>query len=221
MTERDEPRKRVLGYIRVSTETQAEKGAGLLAQRARIDEACEWRRWDILRVAEDAGISGGTMRRPGLVAALDALDAGEAEALVVAKLDRLSRSLTDFVSIVARAQAGKWALVVLDVDVDMTTPSGELMATMSAAFAQYERRIIGQRTKDALAIKKAQGVVLGRPDRAEEGLAAWVHDLRREGFTWRQIADAATYAGVPPLQGGRRWHAGTMLRIARRIPAAA
>ena len=62
-----------------------------------------------------------------------------------------------------RSRKQGWALVALDLGVDTTTPSGEMMANVLAVFAQFERRLIGQRTREALVVKRRQGVRLGRP----------------------------------------------------------
>ena len=156
----------VVGYIRVSTSEQADSGAGLEAQRAAIRSEAERRGWQLVHVFEDAGASGKSLNgRRGLQRALEAIEAGTAEGLVVAKLDRLSRSLLDFAALMERARKGGWNVIALDLGVDTSTPAGEMMASVLATFAQFERRLIGQRTKDALAIKRAQGVVLGRPGR--------------------------------------------------------
>lgn len=80
----------VIGYVRVSTEEQGMSGAGLQAQRAAIRSECERRGWTLVAIAEDIGRSGKDLKRPGVQAALEALGAGQASALVVAKLDRLS-----------------------------------------------------------------------------------------------------------------------------------
>jgi DNA invertase Pin-like site-specific DNA recombinase len=86
-----------------------------------------------------------------------------AKALVVAKLDRLSRSLVDFGSIMERARKKGWSLAALDLGVDATTPAGEMIANAMATIAQFERHLIGERTKAALAVRKAQGAKLERP----------------------------------------------------------
>jgi DNA invertase Pin-like site-specific DNA recombinase len=114
-------------------------------------------------MVEDSGFSAKSLDRPGISGALERLDAGKADALMVAKLDRLSRSLFDFAGLMERARRKGWALVALDLGVDTTTPSGEMMANVLATFSQFERRIIGLRTKEALAAKRAAGVRLGRP----------------------------------------------------------
>src|SRR3954451_18619945 len=126
----------VIGYVRVSTDEQSNSGAGLEAQRRAIVAECERRGWHLVEVIEDAGFSAKDMRRPGVQEALRVLKAGEASALVVAKLDRLSRSMLDFAAVITKAQKQHWALVALDVAVDSSTPAGEAMVHMLATFAQ-------------------------------------------------------------------------------------
>src|SRR5947207_1951894 len=155
--------RRVIGYVRVSTEEQGATGAGLEAQRATIVDECARRGWTLLRFEEDVRSGGSMKTRAGLARAVEAVEAREASALVVAKLDRLSRSLIDFATLVERSRRRGWEIVVLDLAVDTTTPNGEAMAGMLAVFAQWERRMIGLRTKEALSVKRAQGVQLGRP----------------------------------------------------------
>jgi DNA invertase Pin-like site-specific DNA recombinase len=140
---------------------------------------------------------------------------GTADALVVAKLDRLSRSMLDFASIMASAQKQGWALVALDCSVDTTTPAGEAMANVLATFAQFERRLISQRTKDALAVKKAQGVRLGRPRKLSEQVIDRVIRKRAAGHTLAAIADQLNREGVPTAQGGKRWYPSTVRAVLR------
>ena len=92
-------------------------------------------------------LSGRTMRRPGLQRALGACRARDVDGIAVGKLDRLSRSLVDFAALLAEAQAGSWNLVALDLGVDLSTPSGEVLANIMASAAQWERRLIGIRTR--------------------------------------------------------------------------
>src|SRR5262245_9905869 len=96
---------RVIGYVRVSTEEQALSGAGLEAQHRAIVTECKRRGWELVETIEDAGYSAKDLKRPGVQEALRALEAGEAKALVVAKLDRLSRSMLDFAALMATAEA--------------------------------------------------------------------------------------------------------------------
>lgn len=211
---------RVLGYVRVSTEEQTNSGAGLEAQRRAIVAECERRGWQLVELIDDAGFSAKDLKRPGVQEALRVLEAGDASALVVAKLDRLSRSMLDFAGLMARAQQQGWALVALDCAVDTTTPAGEAMAHLLATFAQFERRLISQRTKEALAVKKAQGVQLGRPSNVPEEVMSRIVRERAAGRSYAAIADALTAEGVPTAQGGRRWHAATVRHVAMRATTA-
>ncbi len=213
---------KVVGYVRVSTAEQASSGAGLDAQRTVIAAEVERRGWELVRVEEDAGISGkSTDRRPALARAVAAVDSGEAEALVVAKLDRLSRSLLDFAGMMERSRKKGWALVALDSPVDTTTPAGEMMANVLASFAQYERRLIGQRTRDALAIKRDQGVRLGRPRTLSEDVRARIVAERAAGRSLRAIAAGLDVDGVPTAQGGARWYPSTVRAVLESPPVLA
>jgi DNA invertase Pin-like site-specific DNA recombinase len=196
---------RVLGYVRVSTDEQSVNGAGLAAQTEAIQRECETRGWELLELVQDAGYSAKTLKRPGIAAALEQLAAGEADALVVAKLDRLSRSMLDFTAVMATAHKQGWALVALDCAVDTTTPAGEAMANVLATFAQFERRLIGQRTKEALAAKRAAGVRLGRPLAIPAEVRARIARERRDGVTLAAIAEGLNVDGIPTGQGGRQW----------------
>jgi DNA invertase Pin-like site-specific DNA recombinase len=199
-----------IGYLRVSTEEQADSRAGLDAQRAAILAEAERRGWRIVEVIEDAGFSGKDLKRPGIVAALDALKRRRADTLVVAKLDRLSRSMLDFAALMDRASREHWALVALDLGVDTTTPAGEMMANVLATFAQFERRLIAQRTSDALAAKRASGTVLGRPRTMPESILARIQAERAAGRTLSAIADGLSSDAIPTAQGGKRWYASTV-----------
>src|SRR3954454_13897767 len=162
---------RIIAYLRVSTSEQADSRAGLEAQRAAILAEAQRRGWEHVEFIEDAGLSAKNLNRPGLADALERLRRGDAAVLVVSKMDRLSRSLLDFAGIMQRAQREGWALVALDSPADLSTPTGEAMASVLAVFAQLERRLIGQRTRDALAVKRAEGVTLGRPRTLDEAVA--------------------------------------------------
>lgn len=212
---------RVLGYVRVSTSEQADGGAGLAAQRAAIISECERRGWHLVEVIEDAGYSAKDMRRPGIQEALRALAARDASALVVAKLDRLSRSMIDFTGLMGKAQKQGWALVALDCAVDTTTPAGEAMVNMLGVFAQFERRLISQRTREALAVKKAQGVRIGRPATLPRAVVSRITRRRRAGKSYAAIADELNRAGVPTAQGGRKWYPATIRAVVERADRSA
>jgi DNA invertase Pin-like site-specific DNA recombinase len=206
--------KQVIGYVRVSTEEQGRSGVGLQAQRAAINDACTARGWQLLRIEEDR-LSGAAEpeKRPGLQRALQAVESDEATGLVVAKLDRLTRSLPGFAKLVERSRASGWEIVILDLNVDTTTPTGEAMASMLAVFAQWERRMIGQRIGEALAVKRQQGVRLGRPPAVDPQVRRRIRGLRTRGWSYRRIADRLNDEHVPTAHGGAAWHPATVRSI--------
>ncbi|MGA2502247.1 MAG: recombinase family protein, partial [Tepidisphaeraceae bacterium] len=153
---------RTLAYMRVSTAEQADSGAGLAAQRSAIEAEADRRGWLAVEYVEDPAWSGRDLDRPAMQRALAMLAAGEADCLVAAKVDRLSRSVRDYAGLLDLAHREGWTLITLDLGVDTSTPLGEAMANVSATFAQLERRMIGQRTREALAAKRAAGVRIGR-----------------------------------------------------------
>lgn len=208
---------RAITYRRVSTDQQAESGAGLDAQAATVAKALEARGWEHVGDFCDEGASAKNLNRPALAEALAALDAGEADALVVAKLDRLSRSVSDFASVAEQARRKGWALVLLDVDVDTSTPTGELVTNISASVSQWERRIIGARTAEALAARKAKGVRLGRPAQLEGWVRERIVAERADGRTLAAIADALTEDGAPTAQGGARWYPSTVSKVLKGV----
>src|SRR4029453_7820010 len=130
---------RVVGYVRVSTDEQQTSGAGISAQRSAIRGECDRRGWSLLRIiGEDSGASSATLERAGLQRALDALDGGTADILVIAKLDRLSRSVAQGAQVMDRAKRKGWSLVALDFGLDTTTPAGEMVANVILSTAQDE-----------------------------------------------------------------------------------
>lgn len=208
---------RVVSYLRVSTTEQAESGLGVEAQRVAVSAEVGRRCWVEVAEKADLGASGkGMSGRAGLQDALAMLSSGEADALVVAKLDRLSRSLLDFANLMALAKKQGWNLIALDLGIDLTTPAGEFMAGVVASAAQWERRIIGQRTKDALAVRRAEGVRLGRPPSIDEVIVDRIVSESREGISMAEIARRLTAEGVPTARGGRSWYPSTIQAVLRR-----
>jgi len=210
---------RVVGYCRCSTQEQSDSGLGLDAQRTSILAECARKGWTLIEMIEDAGFSAKSLDRPGMSHALDLLRSGEVGALVVAKLDRATRSVMDAANLLAQGQREGWALVALDLGLDPTTPTGELVATIMAAVAQWERRAIGARTRDALAAKKAAGVRLGRPVLLPAKVAERITAAKEAGESLSAIARALNADGVPTAHGGTQWHASTVRAVLAREKA--
>jgi DNA invertase Pin-like site-specific DNA recombinase len=203
---------RAIAYYRVSTDEQAATGNGLDAQAAAVTAAIRARGWELIATLTDEGRSGGNLRRPALLDALGRLDRGEADVLVVSKLDRLSRSVLDFASITERAKRRGWSVVALDTDVDTTTPTGELLANITSSVAQWERRIIGARTAEAMQAMKARGVRLGRPVDLADDVRHRIAADHEAGKSLRAIAEALNTEAVPTARGGR-WYASTVRAV--------
>jgi DNA invertase Pin-like site-specific DNA recombinase len=211
MVRKREPHK-CIGYIRCSTDKQAASGLGLAGQRAAIEEAARQKGWELLTIVEDAGVSGAGKKRPTLEAAIGLIEAGGADTLLAAKLDRLSRSLIEFLGLVKRAQDNGWNLVVLDRDLDMTTSQGRLLANILASFAEYERDILRERTRTALDARRAAGKPVGRPA-ADEALVRRIAGARARGESLPAIARQLNEEGVPTPQGGKQWWPSTIAAV--------
>jgi len=225
---------RVIGYLRVSTDYQADEGVSLAAQRAKLEAYADLYGLELVAVYEDGGHSAKTLNRPALQAALAALEAGQAEGLLVAKLDRLSRSVVDMGTLVNR-YFQRHALYSVGEQIDTSSASGRLVLNLLTTVAQWEREAIGERTSDALTHLKAKGVKLGgeclgwqRTEATDEDGRRIVADIEREvstverivelreaGLSLRAIAAALTDEGHATKRGGR-WQANTVRKVLAR-----
>lgn len=201
----------VITYSRVSTSEQADSGLGLAAQAKVIDSALSARGWAAGAALTDEGVSGSVApeKRPQLAEALQMLEAGEADTLVVAKLDRATRSVADLCHLLDLSDRQGWDFIALDLGIDTSTPMGRAMAQMAGVFSELERKMIGQRTSDALQALKANGRRLGRPVSLEDDTRSRIASERAEGKSLRAIAEGLTADGVPTARGGA-WHASTV-----------
>ena len=145
---------------------------------------------------------------------METLGSGEAQVLVVSKLDRLSRSLLDFAGLMGRAQSEGWNLVALDLGIDLSTPGGEFLASVMASAAQWERRIIGQRTKEALAVKRASGCPT-RTTAEHLRVRKRIVRERSAGATYKSIADGLNSDAVPTSRGGAFWYPATVRAVVK------
>jgi len=211
----------VIGYVRVSTNKQE---IGPEAQILALESEAARRGWDLQIRQENAASAKSLSGRPVLASALNDLRAGKASALAVAKLDRLSRNVADFATMLNDSERQGWGLVALDLQVDTTTITGRAMAQVTVTFAEMERRRIGERTRDAMALlpdstrdKMRNG---GRPV-ALSGLAAnRIVELRSEGLSLRAICEALTSEGIATAAGGQ-WRPATVSKILARLELAA
>lgn len=223
MTAPRKPRKRrpaapadaVVGYLRVSTEEQAVSGLGLEAQRATIETRAAAEGWTVVAWFTDEGVSGtvSPLERPGLAAALDAVAEGKASRLVASHLSRIGRSAARVLDLDALAAAEGWGLVMCDLQIDTGTAAGRFMLGNMAAAAEYERNLVSERTRAALAVKRAQGVRLGRPSSLDRDVVARIVDERDAGSTWQAIADRLMVDAVATAHGGVRWYPSSVRKV--------
>lgn len=215
---------KAVAYVRMSTDRQ---DLSPDAQRAAIERWASAQGVTVVAWHDDLGVSGGTPleERPGLLAAIDALDTHNAGVLVVAKRDRLARDVLT-AALVERLCERKGARIqTADGAGNESGPEGALMRTLLDAFAAYERALIRARTKGALAVLKAKGrrtggvpmgsVVDGEGrlgvNELERVAVERSRTLRAEGKSLRAIAAALHAEGHRPR--GRRWHIQTIARL--------
>ncbi len=212
---RTAPAGSVIAYIRVSTDDQAATGVGLEAQRAAIEAEADRRGWTVVGWYADEGISGGKSVecRPGLAAAIEAIEDAEAAILMVAKTDRVARGLRTLLDVIDRVEAARGAVVSVDNTIDTSTAAGRFTTQIMGGVAELERALISDRTKAALAVKRANGVRLGRPSALPREVVARIVAAKASGASLRAIAAELTAGAVPTAHGGAKWHAATIKRV--------
>jgi len=223
---------KAIGYVRVSTEGQADNGVSLDAQRDRIAAWCAANGYELVGVHVDAGLSGKRAdNRPALQAALADVIAAKG-ALVVYSLSRLARSVRDTLDMAERLDRAGADLVSLSEKIDTTNAAGKMVFRMLAVLAEFERDLTAERTKAALAFKRANGEAYGEIPygyrRAGDRLVSdpdaqravnLILELRAGGLSYRLIAAELEARGVPTAKGSTTWNPGTVQRIARRAAA--
>src|SRR5688572_9085905 len=207
----------VIGYTRVSTSEQAADGVSLRVQAEKISAYGVVKDWPLLDIIADEGQSAKSLARPGLQRLLSPVEAGHIDVVIIYKLDRLTRSVSDLDKLMKLLARKHVALVSLQESLDATTATGRLMMNLLASISQWEREVIGERTRDAMQHLKAQGRVYSRPVFDDAAALAEIHTLRASGATYQEIADALTAAGVPTVRGGT-WAPATVMGILRRHP---
>lgn len=205
----------VIGYIRVSTQGQADDGVSLDAQHAKIEAWCSLNDYTLAAVHVDAGISGKSAdNRPGLQAALS--DCKKGSALVVYSLSRLARSTRDTIEISERLDKAGADLVSLSERIDTTTAAGKMVFRMLAVMAEFERDQISERTSSAMQFKKSKGERVGAvpfgfdlaadgvalvENAAEQAVIQQARELKASGLSLRSIAAELNRRGFNARNG--------------------
>lgn len=218
----------VIIYARVSTEGQATEGVSLEAQVARCQAYADLYELEVVATITDAR-SGKSLDRPGWTRAAALLQSGEANGVVIAKLDRLTRSLRDLDTLLTTYFAGDVALHCIAERVDTSSASGRLCLNMLMSVSQWEREVIGERTTAALAHKASKGERIGQipygyilnidgihleESTSEQAILEKIVTERRQGRTLRAITARLNETSTPSR--GKRWHLSMVARLAKR-----
>jgi DNA invertase Pin-like site-specific DNA recombinase len=218
---------KTVGYVRVSTDKQAERGISLEAQAEKIRAMALVQGADLFDIIVESGESAKSLNRPGMARLLALVDGGKVKAVIVAKLDRLTRSVKDLCELLERFERRGVALVSVAESLDTGPAAGRLVLKIMAAVSQWEREAIGERTRDALRHKRNQGERVGNiafgsrlagdgqhlePDPAEQAALAEIRRLRGEGETLRGIAEALNNRAFRTRRG-TAWRLESVARI--------
>lgn len=227
---------RAVGYVRVSTEQQAQEGVSLGAQKVRIQAHCTALDIKLVEIIADEGASAKSLERPGIQRALKMLTQDKADALIVMKLDRLTRSVKDLGHLCESyfGDGKAWSLMSVCDSIDTRSASGKLILNVLTSVAQWEREAIADRVREAMQHMKAQGVYLGAApygwryidavdehgrrklvERPEEqaGIKRICELYETDMYVW-QICEQLDTEKVPPR--GPHWHRATVYRVLRR-----
>jgi site-specific DNA recombinase len=204
---------KAIGYTRVSTDKQADHGVSLEAQVEKIRAMAVVQGAELLEVITDAE-SAKSLDRPGMARLLAMVDRGEVQTVIIAKLDRITRSVVDLGTLLERFKKHDVSLVSMAESLDTGSAAGRLVMNIMASVSQWEREAIGERTATALQYKRKHNKVYNhtpygftRQDDAlvlcagEQAIIGRVKALRADGWTLQRIADVLNEDGVPTKRG--------------------
>jgi site-specific DNA recombinase len=193
-----------LGYVRVSTDKQADAGLSLEAQIEKVRAMAVVHGAELAEVISDAGASAKSLDRPGMTWLLAQVDAGAVHTVIVAKLDRLTRSVADLAALLQRFDRRKVSLISVAEQLDTGSAIGRLLLNIMVSVSQWEREAIGERTRDVMRHKRAKGERVGTLPfgwQLEQRLLVEMRTLRDQGHTTRAIAAELNAAGATTRRG--------------------
>jgi len=218
---------KTVGYVRVSTDRQAERGVSLEAQAEKIRAMAVVHSVALAEIIVDGGESAKSLNRPGMARLLAMVDAGEVQTVIIAKLDRLTRSVKDLCTLLERFERRGVALVSVAESLDTGSAAGRLVLNIMTAVSQWEREAIGERTPDAMRHKRSNGERVGnipygfglaadgrhlQEDPAEQTVLAEILRLRRAGATLRGIATTLNQRAFQTRRG-TPWRLESVVRV--------
>jgi DNA invertase Pin-like site-specific DNA recombinase len=205
---------KAIGYVRVSTDKQADFGVSLPAQMERVRAMAVVQGAELVELIVDAE-SAKSLNRPGMEKLLALVDARAVDVVIIAKLDRLTRSVKDLAELLERLTKRGVSLVSVAESLDTGTAAGRLVLNIMTALSQWEREAIGERTRDAMSHKRANGERVGTipfgfrmgedgllaEDAAEQAILSRIRELKAAGHTIREIADELNRQGYTTRRG--------------------
>ena len=218
---------RAIGYVRVSTDKQADHGVSLEAQEAKIRAMATVQGAEIVELIVDGGESAKDLKRPSMDRLLALVDERKVDTVIIAKLDRLTRSVKDLAELLERFQRRGVSLVSVAESLDTGSAAGRLVINIMTAVSQWEREAIGERTRDAMQHKRSNGKCVGNlaygyrlsadgehvePEPSEQAALAQIRRLRQQGRSLRAIA-AALNGQALRTRRGSGWRHDHILRI--------
>lgn len=210
---------KAVAYIRVSTEQQAEHGLSLDAQREKVRQYAALYDIEIVDIIVDSA-SAKTLDRPGLDLVLGLLQRKQANAVLVTKLDRLTRSVKDLGLLLEQYfQEHDNVLLSVAEQVDTRTAAGRMVLNILMSVAQWERETVGERTREALQEKKRRNEPMGGRNVEESApeAAAIIADLRKQGLSGRKICAELDRRGIPTARGGKKWNLLVVQGVIKRL----
>jgi len=225
-----------IGYVRVSTEDQAQGGVSLDAQEEKIRAYCLAKEWDLVRVVRDGGYSAKDLNRPGIQSIISGCSKREFDVVVILKLDRLTRSVKDLGYLVEDVfKRHGVAFSSIQDNFDTCTANGRMVMNILATIAQGERDIISERTRDAMQFMKRGLKLVGAvpygfdlkegdeadekrlvPNATEMETVREIVGLKAKGVSYQCIAGDLNHRGIPAKNGGK-WHPKTVLGVVRHV----
>ncbi len=208
---------KAIGYTRVSTRDQADSGASLASQRTKIEAYAVLHDLELVEVIEDAGYSAKSLDRPGMAKLLQLIRGRKITTVVVAKLDRITRSVRDLGDLVELFQRSGVEFASVADHIDTSTASGRLVLNVMGSVSQWEREAIGERTAEALAVMRSNGRRISRhapygyrfngqgciEDGREQRAISLMRQLRAKGTSLRRIAEELQAKGFTSRTGKR------------------
>jgi site-specific DNA recombinase len=220
-----------VGYVRVSTDDQTKEGVSLDNQKSKIVAYSQLKDFDLAEIVEDAGISAKNLKRPGVQRVLQLARTKQVDAIVVYKLDRIFRSTTDALETTKAFETWGVSFHSIEETLDTRTAMGRFFFTLPAALAEMERRLIGERTKAALAHKRSRNEKTGGDipfgydltpagiliqNEIEQRVIRAIRRLNRDGYSLRRICRELEKEGHLTKRGNPVWHPQTISTILKR-----